>query len=67
MRSRFRRALTTLRSLSDLVIGSDRSGKLSVRDLEVKEGRVFVRVEFNVPTEQIDGNIRIRVTALTDR
>jgi 3-phosphoglycerate kinase len=41
--------------------------KLSVRELEVKEGRVFVRVEFNVPTEQIDGNIRIRVTALADR
>ena len=40
--------------------------KLSVRELEVIEGRVFVRVKFNVPTEQIDGNIRIRVTALTD-
>jgi hypothetical protein len=41
--------------------------KLSVRELEVKKGRVFVRVEFNVPSEQIDGNIRIRVVALTDR
>ena len=58
--------MTTLRSLSDLVIGSDRSGKLSVRELEVIEGRVFVRVKFKVPTEQIDGNIRIRVTTLPD-
>ena len=33
--------------------------KLSVRDLEVKGRRVLVRVDFNVPTEQIDGNIRI--------
>jgi 3-phosphoglycerate kinase len=41
--------------------------KLSVRELEVKEGRVFVRVGFNVPTEQIEGNITIRVTALADR
>jgi phosphoglycerate kinase len=33
--------------------------KLSVRDLEVKGRRVLVRVDFNVPTEEIDGNIRI--------
>src|ERR1700745_2388429 len=34
-------------------------GKLSVRDLEVKGRRVLVRVDFNVPTEEIDGKIRI--------
>src|ERR1700752_1574981 len=34
-------------------------GKLSVRDLEVKGKRVLVRVDFNVPTEEIDGKIRI--------
>jgi 3-phosphoglycerate kinase len=34
-------------------------GKLSVRDLEVKGRRVLVRVDFNVPTEEIDGRIRI--------
>jgi 3-phosphoglycerate kinase len=33
--------------------------KLSVRDLEVKGRRVLVRVDFNVPTEERDGNIRI--------
>jgi len=33
--------------------------KLSVRDLEVEGRRVLVRVDFNVPTEEIDGNIRI--------
>jgi 3-phosphoglycerate kinase len=33
--------------------------KLSVRDLEVKGKRVLVRVDFNVPTEEIDGKIRI--------
>ncbi len=33
--------------------------KLSVRDLDVKGRRVLVRVDFNVPTEEIDGNIRI--------
>ena len=33
--------------------------KLSVRDLEVKGRRVIVRVDFNVPTEEIDGKIRI--------
>ena len=33
--------------------------KLSVRDLEVKGRRVLVRVDFDVPTEEIDGNIRI--------
>src|ERR1700752_1937792 len=33
--------------------------KLSVRDLEVKGKRVLVRVDFNVPTEEIDGEIRI--------
>ncbi len=33
--------------------------KLSVRDLEVKGRRVLVRVDFNVPTEEIDGKIRI--------
>jgi 3-phosphoglycerate kinase len=33
--------------------------KLSVRDLEVKGRRVLVRVDFNEPTEEIDGNIRI--------
>src|SRR6201997_1188251 len=34
-------------------------GKLSVRDLEVKGRRVLVRVDFNVPTEEIDGKIHI--------
>jgi phosphoglycerate kinase len=33
--------------------------KLSVRDLEVKGRRVLVRVDFNLPTEERDGNIRI--------
>jgi 3-phosphoglycerate kinase len=33
--------------------------KLSVRDLEVKGRRVLVRVDFNVPTEEVDGKIRI--------
>lgn len=33
--------------------------KLSVRDLGVKGRRVLVRVDFNVPTEEIDGKIRI--------
>src|SRR6202162_859088 len=33
--------------------------KLSVRDLDVKGRRVLVRVDFNVPTEEIDGKIRI--------
>jgi phosphoglycerate kinase len=33
--------------------------KLSVRDLEVKGRRVVVRVDFNVPTEEVDGKIRI--------
>lgn len=33
--------------------------KLSVRDLEVKGRRVLTRVDFNVPTEEIDGKIRI--------
>jgi phosphoglycerate kinase len=33
--------------------------KLSVRDLEVGGRRVLVRVDFNVPTEEIDGKIRI--------
>jgi 3-phosphoglycerate kinase len=33
--------------------------KLSVRDLEVKGRRVLVRVDFNVPTEEVDGGIRI--------
>src|SRR5271163_4342946 len=33
--------------------------KLSVRDLEVKGRRVLSRVDFNVPTEEIDGKIRI--------
>src|SRR6476620_9190493 len=33
--------------------------KLSVRDLEVEGRCVLVRVDFNVPTEEIDGNIRI--------
>src|ERR1700747_2923765 len=33
--------------------------KLSVRDLEVKGKRVLVRVDFNVPTEEVDGKIRI--------
>jgi 3-phosphoglycerate kinase len=32
--------------------------KLSVRDLEVKGRRVLVRVDFNVRTEERDGNIR---------
>jgi 3-phosphoglycerate kinase len=34
-------------------------GKLSVRDLEVKGRRVLVRVDFKVPTEEVDGKIRI--------
>ena len=33
--------------------------KLSVRDLDVKGRRVLVRVDFNVPNEEIDGKIRI--------
>jgi phosphoglycerate kinase len=33
--------------------------KLSVRELEVKGRRVLVRVDFNVPIEEADGNIRI--------
>jgi 3-phosphoglycerate kinase len=33
--------------------------KLSVRDLEVKGRRVLMRVDFNVPTEEIAGKIRI--------
>jgi 3-phosphoglycerate kinase len=33
--------------------------KLSVRDLEVRGRRVLVRVDFNVPTEELDGKIRI--------
>ena len=33
--------------------------KLSVRDLEVKGHRVLVRVDFNVPTEEVDGTVRI--------
>jgi 3-phosphoglycerate kinase len=33
--------------------------KLSVRDLEVRGRRVLVRVDFNVPTEVIDGKVRI--------
>lgn len=33
--------------------------KLSVRELEVKGRRVLVRVDFNVPIEEVDGNIRI--------
>jgi 3-phosphoglycerate kinase len=33
--------------------------KLSVRDLDVKGRRVVMRVDFNVPIEEIDGKIRI--------
>jgi 3-phosphoglycerate kinase len=33
--------------------------KISVRDLDVKGQRVVTRVDFNVPTEEIDGKIRI--------
>jgi phosphoglycerate kinase len=33
--------------------------KLSVRDLEVKGRRVLLRVDFNVPTEEINGEVRI--------
>ena len=33
--------------------------KLSVRDLEVKGRRALVRVDFNVPTEEVDGVSRI--------
>jgi phosphoglycerate kinase len=33
--------------------------KLSVRDLEVKGRRALVRVDFNVPTEEADGDVRI--------
>jgi phosphoglycerate kinase len=33
--------------------------KLSVRELEVKGRRVLLRVDFNVPTEEVDGAIRI--------
>lgn len=33
--------------------------KLSVRDLDVKGRRVLVRVDFNVPTEEVEGGIRI--------
>ena len=33
--------------------------KLSVRDLDVSDRRVLVRVDFNVPTEEKDGRVRI--------
>lgn len=33
--------------------------KLSVRDLDVQGRRVLVRVDFNVPTEESDGRVRI--------
>ena len=33
--------------------------KLSVRDLDVRGRRVLVRVDFNVPVEDVDGHIRI--------
>ena len=33
--------------------------KLSVRDLDVSNRRVLVRVDFNVPTEEKDGRVRI--------
>src|ERR1700751_4953536 len=33
--------------------------KLTVRDLEVKGRRVLVRVDCNVPTEEVDGKTRI--------
>ena len=33
--------------------------KISVRDLGVKGRRLPARVEFNVPSEEIDGKIRI--------
>jgi 3-phosphoglycerate kinase len=33
--------------------------KLSVRDLEVKGRRTLVRVDFNVPTEEVGGDVRI--------
>jgi 3-phosphoglycerate kinase len=35
-------------------------GKLSVRDLRVKGCRVVMRVEFNVPTEEVGGRTRIK-------
>ena len=33
--------------------------KLSIRDLDVNKRRVLVRVDFNVPTEEKDGRVRI--------
>ena len=33
--------------------------KLSIRDLDVSNRRVLVRVDFNVPTEEKDGRVRI--------
>jgi 3-phosphoglycerate kinase len=33
--------------------------KLSVRDLDVKGRRVLTRVDFNVPTEEVNGKVRI--------
>jgi phosphoglycerate kinase len=33
--------------------------KLSVRDLDIRGRRVLVRVDFNVPVEEVDGRIRI--------
>src|SRR5215469_2299799 len=33
--------------------------KLSVRDLDFKGKRVIVRVDFNVPTEEVEGKLRI--------
>src|ERR1700716_2501529 len=33
--------------------------KLSVRDLEVQGRRVLMRVDFNVPVEEVDGRVRI--------
>jgi len=33
--------------------------KLSLRDLDVREKRVLMRVDFNVPTEMRGGKIRV--------
>src|ERR1700683_89382 len=41
------------------VTKTDNMAKLSVRDLDVKGRGVLGRVDVNVPTEEIDGTIRI--------
>ncbi|HEX5176017.1 MAG TPA: phosphoglycerate kinase [Chthoniobacteraceae bacterium] len=37
-------------------------GKLSVRDIDVRDKRVLLRVDFNVPTEKAEGGQQLRIT-----